>query len=364
MCCLFAKSLLAKRVRLDFNRGTGRQSLCRISRNRIDYIICYQSFTLFYTYRNFSFSFFFCIFINRSAHYNNLQKQEEEEEHLKNTNKSNNNNNSGNENKNPTNIKENVKKDDLKLNSQKSAENSNQLPKIQKVELNNTKPAKSIATKIIAADNKAKITTTPKIIAPPQAKTLARKLSNLPNIVPKHLSTQSSNERPLKCLETLAQKAGITFDDQFDTNNSLNHSTQSPYKMDKGQTQAQQVATQSMPIQISQEQLQQLQQQYQLQAFGGGASIQVKQEFPQQTITAEQLKQQLQEQQNQTHQVQQMQLIDATASPQHQATANAAAMGIKYVGGKYRLDSQPLISQFLPKWNQYSNAFFNFLLFT
>lgn len=206
--------------------------------------------------------------------------------------------------------------------------------KIQKVEFNKTKPTKSTSAKTLSADNKLKITTTPKLVAP-QAKTLARKPTNLANIVPKHLSTTSSNERPLKCLETLAQKAGITFDDQFDTNSLLTHSTQStPYKMDKGQTQAQQVATQSMPIHISQEQLQQLQQQYQLQAFGGGASIQVKQEFPQQTITAEQLKQQLQEQQNQTHQVQQMQLIDATASPQHQATANAAAMGIKYVGGE------------------------------
>lgn len=254
---------------------------------------------------------------------------------MKNTNNSNNNNNNGNENKNPTNIKESIKKDDSKIKPQKSAENSNQSPKFQKIEFNNTKPVKSISTKTVAADIKPKITTTPKLIAPPQAKTLARKPANLPNIVPKHLSASSSNERPLKCLETLAQKAGITFDEHFDTSISLTHLTQStPFKMDKGQTQAQQVATQSMPIHISQEQLQQLQQQYQLQAFGGAASIQVKQEFPQQTITAEQLKQQLQEQQNQTHQVQQMQLIDATASPQHQSTANAAAMGIKYVGGK------------------------------
>lgn len=92
--------------------------------------------------------------------------------------------------------------------------------------------------------------------------------------------------------------------------------------MDKTQSPAQQT---QMPLQISSEQLQQLQQHYQLQqAFanaasgGGSASIQVKQEFPNQqtnTITTEQLKQQLAEQQNQ---VQQMQLIEtATASPSH-----------------------------------------------
>lgn len=72
--------------------------------------------------------------------------------------------------------------------------------------------------------------------------------------------------------------------------------------MDKNQAQVQQLTAQQMPIQISSEQLQQLQQQYQLQqayAASGGANIQVKQEFPQQTITAEQLNKQLQEQQMQ-----------------------------------------------------------------
>lgn len=162
-----------------------------------------------------------------------------------------------------------------------------------------------------------------------------RKLSSQ-NLTPKH--STASNERPLKCLETLAQKAGITFDEttstiQVDTNKTTSKQNNYQFIMEKTQNSAQQ-----LPIQISSEQYQQLQHQYQLQqafAAGGTGSIQVKQEFPQQTITAEQLKHQLQEQQNQAsaHQVQQMQLIEtATASP----GSNNTTMGIKYVNGGFK----------------------------
>lgn len=257
----------------------------------------------------------------RSAHYNNLQKQEEEEEHLK---KSNNNN--VNENQNPTNTSANHKKGDSALKPQLSGNHSFE---------SSIKPSQPLSLKTTEKGAKQLATSTPFKPNAAQAKTQPRRLPNLQNIVPKHLTSTppSSNERPLKCLETLAQKAGITFDEpteSYSSSKSTIHPTQAQsFKMDKNQGTAQQV-TQAMPIQLSPEQLQQIQQQYQLQqafAAGGGASIQVKQEFPQQTITAEQLKQQLQDQQNQAHQVQQMQLIDTSASPQHQ--------GIKYVSGKF-----------------------------
>lgn len=230
-------------------------------------------------------------------------------------------NNNANENKKPTNTTVNIKKDDSTLKPQFTINHSFELTS----KPSNPQPLKSFekGTKPLTNSGALKANAT-------QAKTPTRKLTNRPNIVPKHLTLTPLNDRPLKCLETLAQKAGITFDEPIESNYSASKSSiQSiqSHKMDKNQSQPQQVA-QAMPIQISQEQLQQIQQ-YQLQqafAAGGGASIQVKQEFPQQTITAEQLKQQLQDQQNQAHQVQQMQLIDASASPQHQS--------IKYVSGK------------------------------
>lgn len=144
---------------------------------------------------------------------------------------------------------------------------------------------------------------------------------NNQNLTPKLPIGSISNERPLKCLETLAQKAGVTISE-----------TINQPKMDKTQVSNQ---AQAMPLQISPEQLQQLQHQFQLQqAFAaGGTAIQVKQEFPQnQANTIEQLNKQLQEQ-NQSAQVQQMQLIDTTASSQHQQQNNAT-LGIKYVNGK------------------------------
>lgn len=159
-------------------------------------------------------------------------------------------------------------------------------------------------------------------ISPATSKSVNRKIVpslNNHNLGPKHTTGPISNERPLKCLESLAQQAGVT----------LSETLNQP-KMEKPQNQPQ-------ALQISPEQLQQLQHQFQMQqAFAaGGTPIQVKQEFPQSQANAiEQLNKQLQEQQNQAAQVQQMQLIDAaTATSQHQQQNNGA-MSIKFVNGK------------------------------
>lgn len=84
------------------------------------------------------------------------------------------------------------------------------------------------------------------------------------------LISNSKEKRPLKCLETLAQKAGISLDDKTDTVSTL-EKPQSPAH--GGAAQQQQV-----PFQISHEQLQQMQLQFQ-QPF---SAIQVKQEYPNQ----------------------------------------------------------------------------------
>lgn len=134
--------------------------------------------------------------------------------------------------------------------------------------------------------------------------------------------TPTKHERPLKCLETLAQKAGITFDEKYEMEKS-----QSPQVQ-----QMQQQNTQQAALQITQEQYQQLQQQLQLQhAFANSqpTTIHVKQEFQQQqqqpqTITAAELKQ-LQDQQ-----MQQMQIVqqDASQSP-HSANSQAAQAALQ-----------------------------------
>lgn len=150
---------------------------------------------------------------------------------------------------------------------------------------------------------------------------------NNQNLIPKLPIASISTERPLKCLETLAQKAGVTISET--TINQHHHQS----KMDKAQVSngGQQLST----VTLSAEQLQQLHQFQLQQAFATTPTIQVKQEFPQnQANTLEQLNKQIQEQ-NQAAaaaQVQQMQMID-TASSQHQAQNNGA-MGIKYVNGK------------------------------
>ncbi|GAB0092308.1 hypothetical protein DMENIID0001_072980 [Sergentomyia squamirostris] len=148
--------------------------------------------------------------------------------------------------------------------------------------------------------------------------------------IPKSIQTQPNSERPLKCLETLAQKAGITFDEKYEVANTL-------IKLEKSQSPAQQpVAAQQpqpVPLTISQEQLQQLQQ-LQFHSFAGNA-IQVKQEFPHQATTQQtmqmELKQQIvdaanqQHQQQQQAQVQQMQVIESSAQAAHQQNPPTSA---------------------------------------
>lgn len=131
---------------------------------------------------------------------------------------------------------------------------------------------------------------------------------------------QIKHERPLKCLETLAQKAGITFDEKYDMEKS-----QSP-----SQVQQTMQAQQQPALQITQEQYQQLTQQLQLQqAFANSqqGTIHVKQEFQTQqqqqpqSITAAEFKQ-LQDQQQQ---LQQMQIVQAEASQNSHANSQVAA---------------------------------------
>lgn len=127
-----------------------------------------------------------------------------------------------------------------------------------------------------------------------------------------------NSERPLKCLETLAQKAGITFDEKYEVASTL-------LTLEKSQSPAQQVAAPtSMPVQIINE----LQQMQYFQAFGGGTAVQVKQEFPNQssnTMSAE-LKQQIAEH-NQAQQIQQLQIVETSPSSPHQPP-NSTSMGM------------------------------------
>uniref|UniRef100_A0A1A9VEK5 SAM domain-containing protein n=1 Tax=Glossina austeni TaxID=7395 RepID=A0A1A9VEK5_GLOAU len=130
---------------------------------------------------------------------------------------------------------------------------------------------------------------------------------------PNNNGSCNNNERPLKCLETLAQKAGITFDEKYDfaspphpgsaSGGSVTYSIATTatqpsvsvtgltghaksFTLEKAQSPAQQVAPGAVPLQISPEQLQQLQQLHQLQHGSPFAAIQVKQEFPTHTTTA------------------------------------------------------------------------------
>lgn len=147
------------------------------------------------------------------------------------------------------------------------------------------------------------------------------KVENLDPNKSSHPKTPSKTA--LKCLETLAQKAGITFDEKYD--NSL--------AMEKSQSPAQQqvnnnaTTQQQMPLQISPEQYQQLQQFQLQQAFGAGATIQVKQEYANQQqsqgISAADLKS-LQDQ----HNLQQMQIIQESPQSPHQNAAQNAQNAI------------------------------------
>lgn len=147
------------------------------------------------------------------------------------------------------------------------------------------------------------------------------KVENLdPNKSTAVVNTKTPNkERPLKCLETLAQKAGITFDEKYE----------SSLAMEKSQSPAQQVQQQQqMPLQLLPEQLSQFQQFQIQQAFQTGApTIQVKQEYAtqhQQGITAADLKS-LQDQQ-----IQQMQIVqESPQSPHQNSVQNALQQAVQ-----------------------------------
>lgn len=112
-------------------------------------------------------------------------------------------------------------------------------------------------------------------------------VSSLKRIAPAPRGGSAGVDRPLQCLETLAQKAGITFDEKGDVGNGgpTMEKSQSPAQPAPQQGGGQQVVAQhqpqQQPLQISQEQFQQLQQ-LQFQHQFGGNMVQVKQEFPQQ----------------------------------------------------------------------------------
>lgn len=245
----------------------------------------------------------------RSAHYNNLQKQEEEEK-LKGSNNNNTNKNN--------NISSNNSSSSNTVNHIHNSGGPNSAPLRDN---SNIKPRKSVEGVSQSTASPSTANTSTKASVPDRSKGLAALQIRAPkNLIPKLAPGSNLNERPLKLLESLTQKAG--------------KETLTQPKMEKAQNQPQQV-----PLQISPEQLQQLQHQFQLQQAFGGTAIQVKQEFPNanlaqnQANTIEQLNKQIQEH-NQAQQVQQMQLIDqSVATSQHQAQNNA--MGIKYVNGKF-----------------------------
>uniref|UniRef100_A0A182LY38 Uncharacterized protein n=1 Tax=Anopheles culicifacies TaxID=139723 RepID=A0A182LY38_9DIPT len=145
-----------------------------------------------------------------------------------------------------------------------------------------------------------------------------------------------TNDRSsLKCLETLAEKAGITFDEPYDF---------LPDTLEKSQSPAQVAQQAAVPLQLSQEQLFQYQQ---IQAYGG--TIQVKQEYTptptgqpgsagvdhqqqqQQQIQQQQQQQQQAQQQQQQAQQQQMQVLAEASgvapsqSPHHAQTLQQQA---------------------------------------
>lgn len=120
----------------------------------------------------------------------------------------------------------------------------------------------------------------------------------------------------MKCLETLAQKAGITFDEKYENSLTMEKS-QSP-------AQPQVTQTQQIPIQFTADQFPQLQQF--VNAYTAG--VQVKQEYAnqqqQQGISAADLKT------LQDHQIQQMQIVQAEApqSPHQNSAQNALQQAV------------------------------------
>ncbi|XP_062559514.1 polyhomeotic-proximal chromatin protein-like isoform X2 [Armigeres subalbatus] len=252
-------------------------------------------------------------YTKRTEHYNNLQKQEEE--------KLNNNNN---------NIRQPVhqslhhnsaqQQQHLQQGQHPLKDNSNIRQKQSNVvkldHLRNQQPeAQQAGSRPIktGAQSPAAASTAPTQLSPhittggspstvshlrsirpfPASASAANSSTGTANTTATGSSSEVSGERTLKCLETLAQKAGITFDEKYDLPAPTLEKSQSPAQV------AQQT---SVPLQLSQEQLQQFQQFQQFQqAFSGAATIQVKQEYnpppPQQTNASGGLEQQQQQQQ-------------------------------------------------------------------
>lgn len=170
-----------------------------------------------------------------------------------------------------------------------------------------------------------------------QEQTPSPKVENLdPNKSQAHQKTPNK-ERPLKCLETLAQKAGITFDEKYETSLTMEKS-QSPAQQQQQQQAAQQQQQQQIqqtqhlqPFQFTADQFPQLQQIVNAYAQQGQQTIQVKQEYATQQqpqgISAADLKS-LQDQQNQ---LQQMQIVQAEApqSPHQNSAQNALQQAVQ-----------------------------------
>lgn len=252
------------------------------------------------------------LFHFRSEHYNNLQKEEEK------LNNSINNNNLQLTTSAASPLKDHSNIQNHRVPTSTSTETSRLESNTQVTEQNQKNPPSQQQQQQQQRQQQQPT------VSSPNGLTKTPKSSVASTPTSSHISsitTTTSSERPLKCLETLAQKAGITFDEKYEVASTL-LTLEKSHTLEKSQSPAQQVAAPtSVPLQISQEQLQQL---YLQQAYGG--AVQVKQEFPNQTITnMSDLKQQIADHNQQ--QVQQMQIVEAAPPSPHQPP-NSSAMSM------------------------------------
>ncbi|KAL5276619.1 PHC2 family protein [Megaselia abdita] len=154
-------------------------------------------------------------------------------------------------------------------------------------------------------------------------------------------TTTASSERPLKCLETLAEKAGITFDDTYDVANTL-------LTLDKTQNQGQgaQLQQQGQPqqIQLLPEQLHQLQQ-FNLQQQQQFTTIQVKQEYPNQLQASNSADRQIMDQ---SQGIQSMQVIENQPQSPHQSSNGQQMVSAGNQGNQQSIQLQQ--AQLQPDW--------------
>lgn len=165
-------------------------------------------------------------------------------------------------------------------------------------------------------------------------------------------NNKQSADKILKCLETLANKAGKpTEGDSDSVTNSLT--------LDKSQNTVQQqqvaAAQSNAPFQLSQEQLQQIQQQYQIQSFATSGALQVKQEYNpniEQQLTTADINKQLVDSNQQ--QLQSMQILTEPApqSPHQQATNNQLSMAQQQTAATLNTMSPLQASQVSTDWSQ------------